>query len=67
MDADELVDQRYYQVAGAGSFAERVMVAARDRVYRDFLRLARPSETSSLIDVGVSDVVGEAANVLERK
>jgi hypothetical protein len=65
--ADEQVDQHYYQVAKPGSLAERLTMVARDNIYRDFLRLAGPDVASSILDVGVSDVVGEAANVLERK
>ena len=64
---DEQVDQRYYQVAKPASLAERMVVLARDRIYRDFMLLARPTAASTILDVGVSDVVGEAANVLERK
>lgn len=64
---DELVDQRYYQVAKPRSLAERMAIVARDNIYRDFLRLTRPTPANTLLDVGVSDVVGEAANVLERK
>jgi hypothetical protein len=65
--AGKVVDQRYYQVAKPGTFAERLVVVARDTIYADFLRLAKPTPSSSILDVGVSDVVGEAANVLERK
>ncbi len=65
--ADEVVDRRYYEVAGPGSLAERLVIVARDGIYRDFLRLARPTADSTLLDVGVSDVVGDAANMLERK
>jgi len=61
------IDGRYYQVARPGSIAERLVVLARDRVFQDFMRLAAPDARSSILDVGVSDVVGEAANVLERK
>jgi hypothetical protein len=61
------VDERYYQVATPGSLAERLVVRARDAIYRDFLRLTQPTAASTILDVGVSDVVGEAANVLERK
>ena len=49
------------------SVGERLAAIARDSIYRDFLRLARPTPASKILDVGVSDVVGEAANVLERK
>jgi hypothetical protein len=61
------VDSKYYQVAPPGSMAERVVARARDGIYVDFLRLTAPGPDSTLLDVGVSDVVGEAANVLERK
>lgn len=67
MDTVEVVDARYYQVARPGSLAERVAIRARDRIYADFLRLTSPTPASTILDVGVSDVVGEAANVLERK
>jgi hypothetical protein len=67
MDAVEPVDQRYYQVARPGSLAERLVIVARDAIFADFLRLTNPSPQSTILDVGVSDVVGEAANVLERK
>lgn len=61
------VDQRYYQAVTPGSLAERLAVRARDGIYRDFIRHARPAPSSTILDVGVSDVTGEAANVLERK
>lgn len=64
---DARVDARYYQVATPGSLAERLVVTARDAIYRDFVRLTQPAPASTILDVGVSDVVGEAANVLERK
>lgn len=67
MAGDEQIDQRYYQVAKPESLAEKVVIRARDNIYRDFVRLARPDAASRILDVGVSDVVGEAANVLERK
>jgi SAM-dependent methyltransferase len=67
MAGDEHVDARYYQVAKPASLAEKLVILARDNIYRDFLRLARPTPESRILDVGVSDVVGEAANVLERK
>lgn len=67
MSAEQLVDKRYYQVARAGTVAERLVVAARNRIFNEFIRTAAPTPASSIVDVGVSDVVGEAANVLERK
>lgn len=65
--SDELIDRHYYQVARPGSLSERLVVTARDAIYSDFVRLARPRPNSTVLDVGVSDVVNEAANVLERK
>ncbi len=67
MTADRIVDGRYYEVAGPGSLAERLVIAARDGIYRDFLRLACPTPDSTLLDVGVSDVVNDAANMIERQ
>lgn len=61
------VDGRYYEVAKPRSLAERVVIHARDRIYEDFLRLCRPMPEERILDVGVSDVIGEAANVLERR
>lgn len=63
----ELADRQYYEVAKPLSFAERVVVAARDRIYRDLLDTCQPSAKTRILDVGVSDVINDAANVLERK
>ena len=41
--------------------------SARDRIYDDFIRLCRPAPHDTILDVGVSDVVNDAANMLERK
>ena len=60
------VDEKYYQAVPSGSLAERVFVAARDRIYADFLRLAQPTPTERILDAGISDVVSNAANLLER-
>ncbi|MDB5430897.1 MAG: Methyltransferase type 11 [Caulobacter sp.] len=62
-----LHDSQYYDAAAPNSLSERVMIAARDRIYADFLRLCRPTATDRILDVGVSDVVGDGANMLERK
>ena len=61
------VDTRYYQAAAPRSVGERLMIAARDRIYDDFLRLCRPDPETRILDVGVSDVVTDSANLLERK
>ncbi len=59
-------DAEYYQVARPRSLAERVVIAARDRIYADFIAHCAPAAQSSILDIGVSDVVNDAANLLER-
>jgi SAM-dependent methyltransferase len=61
------VDGRYYEVATPGSVSEKLTAIARDRIYADFLRLCAPKPQDQILDVGVSDVLGDAANVLERR
>jgi hypothetical protein len=63
---DHRVDGKYYEVATPQSLGERLTARARDRIYADFLRLCAPGPADTILDVGVSDVVGGAANVLER-
>jgi hypothetical protein len=60
------VDQKYYEAAPPDSVAERLVIGARARIFRDFMARMRPSSTERILDVGVSDVVNDAANVLER-
>ena len=60
-------DGQYYEVATPGSWSERLVAAARDRIYADFLRLCAPAASDTILDVGVSDVVSDAANVIERR
>jgi SAM-dependent methyltransferase len=69
--ADEMategnLDSKYYQAMTPRSLGERLAVAARDRIYRDFLAHCRPLAADKILDVGVSDVINDAANVLER-
>jgi SAM-dependent methyltransferase len=64
--ADHEVDGKYYQAARPGSLAERLVIRARAQIYQDFLRLCRPRRDDTILDVGVSDVVGESPNLLER-
>src|SRR5215831_17802259 len=61
------VDEKYYQAVAPRSFSERLLVVARDRIYADFLRCCRPTAADTILDVGVSDVVNDGANMLERK
>ena len=60
-------DGQYYEVATPGSLSEKLVAVARERIYADFLRLCAPSGADTILDVGVSDVVGDAANVIERR
>ena len=62
-----LVDEKYYRALPDGSLAERLLIRARDRIYEDFLATMRPKPTDAILDVGVSDVVSDGANVVERK
>ena len=62
----QTVDGKYYQAARPRSLAERLVIEARREIYSDFMRLCGPSPEDSILDVGVSDVVGESPNLLER-
>jgi hypothetical protein len=61
------LDGKYYQAVPPRSLGERLTVAARDRIYDDFIRYCAPRPDAEILDVGVSDVVNDAANMLERK
>lgn len=60
------LDGKYYEAAPPRSLGERLTAAARNRILADFLRLCRPTSETTILDIGVSDVVNDAANVLER-
>ncbi len=60
-------DGKYYQVIAPRSWSERLAIVARDRIYADMIRHCRPTPDDTILDVGVSDVVNDAANMLERK
>ncbi len=61
------VDKKYYQALPSHSMSERLAIAARDRIYDDFIRCCRPGPRDTILDVGVSNVINDAANLLERK
>jgi hypothetical protein len=67
MTGPEQIDRKYYQAVPPRSLGERLTVAARDRIYDDFIRYCAPRPEETILDVGVSDVVNDAANMLERK
>jgi hypothetical protein len=62
----EVVDRKYYRAVPANSLAERLLVAARERIFQDFVARMRPAPSDRILDVGVSDVINDGANVLER-
>ena len=62
----EQTDRKYYQNIRRGGVAERLLVLARDRIYADLIHACDPTPASTILDVGVSDVVNDAANLLER-
>lgn len=65
--AGATVDDLYYEVAKPNTLAEKVMIAARDAIYRTYSGLYGASAQDSILDVGVSDVVTNGDNMLERK
>ncbi|WP_407529084.1 methyltransferase domain-containing protein [Methylobacterium oryzisoli] len=66
MTAAPSLDSKYYEAARPRSLGERLTGAARQRIHADFLRLCRPGPETTILDVGVSDVINDAANGLER-
>jgi len=62
----DVVDEKYYQSVPSNGVAERLLLAARDRIYRDFMARMQPSPSDRILDVGVSNVINDGANVLER-
>jgi SAM-dependent methyltransferase len=65
-DNRAFLDGRYYEVVKSGGVGERVFVWARNRIYSDFLATCSPAASDSILDVGISDVLNDGANVLER-
>ena len=61
------LDRKYYQAVPAQSLSEYVLIAARDGIYEDFVEYCRPRANDRILDVGVSDIVNDAANMVERK
>jgi hypothetical protein len=67
MSTTKRVDKKYYQAIPSHSLSEKLAIAARDRIYDDFIRCCRPGPSDTILDVGVSDVINDVANMLERK
>ena len=64
--ADAEVDGRYYEVVKTGGLAARLAQHARRRMHALFLDLCAPGPDTRILDVGVSDVLRDEANMLER-
>ena len=62
----EILDHKYYQVVPVNGVAEKLLITARDRIFRDFIKCMCPTPLDRIVDVGVSDVINDGANVLER-
>jgi len=60
-------DQVYYKSIPPGSLGERLTLAARDRIYNDFMHICAPTKESTILDVGVSGFDHKAANILEKR
>lgn len=61
------IDEKYYREISSGSIAEHLLISARNRIFYDFRKHVRPSHSDYVLDIGVSDVVNDGANVLERR
>lgn len=65
-ETEGVIDARYYQAVAPSSPAERLLIAARERIYRDLIACCRPGPDATILDVGVSDAINDGANLLER-
>lgn len=59
-------DREYYEHVKSEGASERFLAWIRDGIYRDFIAACSPNESSKILDVGVSQLINRAANVLER-
>lgn len=65
--ASARLDQKYYEAVPAQSLREYALITARDCIYEDFIAHCAPRASDMILDVGVSDIVNDAANMVERK
>jgi SAM-dependent methyltransferase len=61
------LDQKYYEAVAPNGVAEALLIAARENIFRDFMTRMKPFPHDRILDVGVSDIINDGANVLERK
>ena len=66
MERTNEVDRKFYEVVEASSFAQRLAMIARQRMHADFLAICDPTSRETILDTGVSDVMRDEANMLER-
>ncbi|MGC2714120.1 MAG: hypothetical protein WA366_12165, partial [Pseudolabrys sp.] len=66
LGVDLPIDEKYYREISPGSMAEQLLISARNRIFQDFRAHVQPSHSDQVLDVGVSDIVNDGANVLER-
>jgi hypothetical protein len=66
MAVSVLLDQKYDEAVASNGPADRLLIAARKNILQEFMLRMRPSPSDHILDVGVSDVVNDGANVLER-
>src|SRR5437870_9229299 len=61
------VDSIYYRDAGSMTGARSISARARAAMYALFVRELRPTASTTILDVGVSDEEGPETNMLERQ
>jgi hypothetical protein len=61
------LDQKYYEAVAPNGVAETLFIAAREKIFRDFMTRMRPSPRDRILDVGVSEIINDGANMLERR
>jgi SAM-dependent methyltransferase len=66
MGTNKNIDAVYYRDGVSQPTAMAVLVNARRSMFELFLRELRPSETTTILDIGVSDEENEGANFLEK-
>lgn len=65
-DEETARDGVYYDSFQTSAIARGLVRLARDRIYRDFIRWMAPRKGERILDIGVSDVITDESNVIER-
>jgi SAM-dependent methyltransferase len=66
MPGEATSDDIYYQGAGRIAWQRRLARSARTSIYRAFLSEMRPTATTTILDIGASDIETREANILEK-